>query len=150
MWQAKPRALRTVAASLSLEQRRLLLWESIPPPVTSTCKDCLGGSGFCIRIAQNGSISAFGDARSDHHLLGRSNKKGMSLISLSAGIIRPFIFRTSWFRRGARGKVDIGTIQAAAFQPSACPSHFAVMIYVWPCNTASLGSTAGIYPAPCH
>lgn len=77
-------------------------------------------------------------------------QEGMPLISLSAAIIRPFIFRTSWFKRGARGKVDIGTVQAAAFQPSHCPSHFATMIYVWPCNMASLGSTTGLYPAPCH
>lgn len=45
--------------------------------------------------SQTAFISDFGDARSDHHLLGRSNKKGMPLISLSAGIIRPFIFSAS-------------------------------------------------------
>ncbi len=78
-----------MAASFALEQRLVLL-ESIPPPVTSTYVRILVGIWIAKRLYQ-----CFDDARSDHHLLGRSNKKGMPLISLSAGIIRPFIFHTS-------------------------------------------------------
>lgn len=128
-----------------LRQRIVRLWESAPPPVTTNTWGFSSGFGIC---AAKCLYQRLGDARSDHHLLGRCNKKkGMPLISLSAGIIRPFIFCTSWFKRGEqRGGVDIGTVRAAVFQPSGCPSHFAAMIYKWPCNMASLGSTGGIHP----
>lgn len=61
-------AMRTVAASFGLEQTLVLL-KSIHPPATSTV-------GLIVYIwMASGFYRRFGDARSDHHLLGRSSKK---------------------------------------------------------------------------